>query len=76
VSVQLWQGSLHPKNVTMVGEMRATLLLSMAAWMVFFFAAFQQRLRLEWLREAADRHEARAAEGIPAGAAAHAGAER
>jgi len=55
VSVQLWQGSLHPRNVTMVGEMRATLLLSMAAWIIVFFAAFQQRLRLEWLREEAER---------------------
>ena len=66
VSVNLWQGSLHPKNVTMVGDMRATLLLSMAAWVVFYFAAFQQRLKLEWFREAADHHEARAAAGIPA----------
>jgi hypothetical protein len=37
----------------MTGEMRLTLLLSMAAWVAFFFAAFQQRLRLEWLREEA-----------------------
>ena len=69
VSVNLWQGSLHPKNVTMVGEMRMTLLLSMAVWVVFFVAAFQQRLRLEWLREGADRLDARTATG-PAPASA------
>jgi hypothetical protein len=46
--------------------MRLTLLLSMAVWVVFFVAAFQQRLRLEWLREAADRLDAaRAAEPEP-----------
>jgi heme exporter protein C len=49
-SVQWWRGSLHPRAVTMTGEMRQTLILSMAAWLVFFLAAFQERLRLESLR--------------------------
>jgi heme exporter protein C len=49
-SVQWWRGSLHPRAVTMTGEMRQTLILSMAAWLVFFLAAFQERLRLEALR--------------------------
>jgi len=52
-SVEWWRGSLHPRNVTMTGEMRETLLLSMAAWIVFFAAAMVSRLRLEWIREAA-----------------------
>ena len=51
MSIQWWRGSLHPRNVTMTGEMRTTLLLSMGAWMVFFAAALLTRLRLEWLRE-------------------------
>ena len=51
-SVEWWRGSLHPRNVTMTGEMRETLLLSMAAWFVFFAAALVSRLRLEWIREA------------------------
>jgi heme exporter protein C len=76
VSVQLWHGSLHPKNVTMVGEMRATLLLSMAVWAVFYVAAFQQRLRLEWLREAADRREGRETAAAPDGATVSAGEGR
>lgn len=54
-SVEWWRGSLHPRAVTMTGEMRQTLLLSMAAWLVFFVAALQERLRLEALREAAAR---------------------
>jgi heme exporter protein C len=49
-SVEWWRGSLHPRSVTMNPEMRMTLLLSMAAWLVFFLAAFQERLRLEALR--------------------------
>lgn len=49
-SVQWWRGSLHPRSVTMTGEMRQTLILSMAAWLVFFLAAFQERLKLETLR--------------------------
>lgn len=53
MSIQWWRGSLHPRNVTMTGEMRTTLLLSMAAWMVFFAAALLTRLRLEWIREEA-----------------------
>lgn len=53
-SVQWWRGSLHPRSVTMTGEMRQTLLLSMAAWIVFFAAVFLERLRLEALRNAAD----------------------
>ncbi len=51
-AVEWWRGSLHPQRVTMTGDMRLTLLLSMAAWVLFFLAAFQQRLRLEWLQEA------------------------
>ena len=51
-SVEWWRGSLHPRNVTMTGEMRETLLLSMTAWIVFFAAAMVSRLRLEWIREA------------------------
>jgi hypothetical protein len=38
----------------MTGEMRQVLTLSMLAWFVFFIAAFQERLRLEALREAAE----------------------
>ena len=53
-SVQWWRGSLHPRSVTMTGEMRQTLILSMAAWLVFFLAAFQERLRLETLRNASE----------------------
>jgi heme exporter protein C len=53
-SVEWWRGSLHPRAVTMTGDMRQTLLLSMAAWLVFFLAAFQERLRLESLRHAAE----------------------
>jgi len=49
-SVQWWRGSLHPRSVTMTGEMRQALILSMAAWLVFFLAVFQERLRLEALR--------------------------
>lgn len=51
-SIEWWRGSLHPKNVTMVPEMRITLLMGMAAWMVFYAAALLQRLRLEWHAEA------------------------
>lgn len=53
MSIQWWRGSLHPKNVTMTGDMRATLLVSMLAWLVFMAAAVLTRLRLEWAREAA-----------------------
>jgi heme exporter protein C len=53
-SVEWWRGSLHPRAVTMTGEMRVVLTLSMLAWIVFFAAAFQERLRLEALREAAE----------------------
>jgi len=56
-SVEWWRGSLHPRSVTMTGDMRQTLLLSMAAWLVFFLAAFQERLRLESLRHAAESGE-------------------
>ena len=61
-SVEWWRGSLHPRSVTMTGDMRQTLLLSMAAWLVFFLAVFQERLRLEALRnadETADGEDAR-----------------
>lgn len=63
-SVQWWRGSLHPRTVTMTAEMRMTLLLSMAAWLVFFIAALQERLRLETLREAATRSAASDGEGM------------
>jgi heme exporter protein C len=53
-SVEWWRGSLHPRAVTMTGDMRQTLLLSMAAWLVFFLAAFQERLSLESLRQTAE----------------------
>jgi heme exporter protein C len=53
-SVEWWRGSLHPRSVTMTGEMRQILLLSMAAWLVFFAAAFLERLRLDALRRAAE----------------------
>jgi heme exporter protein C len=65
-SVEWWRGSLHPRNVTMTGEMREALLLSMAAWFVFFAAAFLSRLRLEWAREAAlSRGDATVRHGAP-----------
>lgn len=65
-SVEWWRGSLHPRNVTMTGEMREALLFSMAAWLVFFAAAFLSRLRLEWAREAAlSRGDARVRPGAP-----------
>ncbi len=51
-SIEWWRGSLHPKNVTMVPEMRVTLLVGMAAWMLFYAAALQQRMRIEWRAEA------------------------
>jgi len=54
MSITWWRGSLHPRAVTMTGEMRQVLTLSMLAWFVFFIAAFQERLRLEALREAAE----------------------
>ena len=57
LSIQWWRGSLHPKNVTMTGDMRATLMESMLAWVVFLAAAFLSRLRLEWAREAAMERE-------------------
>jgi heme exporter protein C len=53
MSVQWWRGSLHPRSVTMTGDMRTTLLVSMTAWIVFLVAALLSRLRLEWAREAA-----------------------
>ena len=53
MSVTWWRGSLHPKNVTMIPDMRQLLSLSIIAWLVFFFAALQERLRLEGLREGA-----------------------
>ncbi len=57
-SVEWWRGSLHPRSVTMTGEMRQALLLSMAAWLVFFVAALHERFRLETLR-----HDAEMADG-------------
>jgi heme exporter protein C len=54
-SVQWWRGSLHPQNVTMNGSMRQVLLLSMLAWLVFYLAMLERRVRVEWAREAAAR---------------------
>jgi heme exporter protein C len=65
-SVEWWRGSLHPRNVTMTGEMRETLLVSMAAWFVFLAAAFLSRLRLEWAKESAlSRGDAPVRHGAP-----------
>lgn len=57
LSIQWWRGSLHPRNVTMTGDMRTTLLVSMVAWIAFLAAAMLSRLRLEWAREAAMERE-------------------
>ena len=38
----------------MTGEMRQTLLLSMAAWILFFAVVLWERLRLEMLQNAAE----------------------
>ena len=57
-SVEWWRGSLHPKNVTMTGEMRQVLLFAMLAWIVFYVAALERRMRLEWAREALSREAA------------------
>ena len=57
-SVEWWRGSLHPRSVTMTGGMRQVLLFSMLAWIVFFAAVLERRLRLEWAREAATRDAA------------------
>lgn len=54
-SIEWWRGSLHPRNVTMTGEMRTVLLTSMLAWIVFYVAVLERRLRLEWARHAAER---------------------
>ena len=56
-SVEWWRGSLHPRSVTMTGDMRQTLLLSMAAWLVFFLAVFRERLRLEAVRHARETRD-------------------
>ncbi len=53
-SVQWWRGSLHPRTVTMTGEMRETLTLSIIAWILFFVAAFLERLRVDAIREKAE----------------------
>ena len=53
-SVTRWRGSMHPQNVTMGGEMRQVLLFSMLAWIVFYVAVLERRMRLEWARRAAD----------------------
>jgi heme exporter protein C len=60
MSVTWWRGSLHPRNVTMTGEMRFVLQFSMLAWLCFYAAALERRLRLEWAAEAAVREEDRA----------------
>jgi heme exporter protein C len=67
-SVEWWRGSLHPRSVTMTGDMRQTLFLSMAAWLVFFAAVFLQRLRLEAARHAAET------EGVPSAVSRREGA--
>ena len=51
-SIEWWRGSLHPKNVTMAPEMRVTLLVGTAAWMLFYAAALLQRMRIECRAEA------------------------
>jgi heme exporter protein C len=52
MSINWWrQGAFHPKTVTMTAEMRQIFGLSMGAWMVFYLAVFERRLRLEWIRE-------------------------
>jgi heme exporter protein C len=77
-SVNLWRGSMHPQNVTMVGEMRQTLLFSMLAWIVFYVAVLERRLRLEWARRAAEVEVEAGAPGAgaPGKGAAAAGAAR
>jgi len=54
MSVTWWRGSLHPKSVTMVPEMRGVLTFSMLAWLVFYAAALQERMKLEPLRDRAE----------------------
>jgi len=67
MSVTWWRGSLHPRNVTMTGDMRFVLQFSILAWLCFYAAALACRFRLEWAAEAAARegdqafHEARLA---------------
>lgn len=64
-SVEWWRGSLHPKNVTMTGEMRQVLLFAMLAWIVFYVAALERRMRLEWARQAVSREAASAGASGP-----------
>jgi heme exporter protein C len=66
MSVTWWRGSLHPRNVTMIGEMRQVLLFSMLDWFVFYLAVLERRLRLEWAREAASREADNRPLGVPA----------
>ena len=61
MSVTWWRGSLHPRSVTMTGDMRFVLQISMLAWLLFYAAVLEHRLRLEWAAEAAAREEDRAA---------------
>jgi heme exporter protein C len=68
-SVNLWRGSMHPRNVMMQGDMRNVFLFSMLAWVIFYVAVLERRLRLEWARRAAE--EERNA-GVPAPALAEA----
>lgn len=65
-SVEWWRGSLHPRNVTMTGDMRQILLFSMLAWFVFYLAVLERRIRLEWAREAASREADTRPIGVPA----------
>ncbi len=64
-SVEWWRGSLHPRNVTMTGEMRQVLLFAMLAWIVFYVAVLERRMRLEWARVAASREAAAGGASTP-----------
>ena len=60
MSVTWWRGSLHPRSVSMTGDMRFVLQFSILAWLCFYAAALERRFRLEWAAEAAAREEDRA----------------
>ena len=62
MSVTWWRGSLHPKNVSMTGDMRFVLQFSILAWLCFYAAILERRFRLEWAAEAVAREEDRAFE--------------
>jgi heme exporter protein C len=73
-SVNLWRGSMHPQNVTMQGNMRQVLLTSMLAWIVFYVAVLERRLRLEWARRAAEEERLGGGAPVARGHAAAGGA--